>query len=529
MTEKGNKVKSEVQISLKSSAVPKDIDNNLVPFAEKQLRLAPGTITELEITSKSIDSRKAPPLLVYRAVVTIPDSCKGKFQEYSGKKAAAVIPENVWRHSESPVIVGTGPAGLFAGLYLALAGAKPLILDRGFPVAERDERYKKFLAGRKLDTESNLLIGEGGAGTFSDGKLYTGTKSPFARTVIEEFISAGAPQEIGYLSRPHIGSDYLKRAIPALRERIISLGGTFRFNSKVEDIMVKDGVCTGVVLAGGEKISTSAGVILACGLGGRELVRKVISKVDYALKSFQLGCRIEHPQEFIDLKQYKMSRPEALSAAEYHIVSRPANAPGVSSFCMCPGGRVVNATAWENASITNGVSDFARDGKFANSCLISTVTLPESFRLDDVYAMMEQVEREQFIRGGSDYAFPCQSAEDFLRRRATVKVGDHSCETGIVPGRIDDLLPKDSFAALAAALKHFDKLMPGFIKYGKFIGVESCVSSPVRLLRDENCESSVKKLYPAGEGPGLAGGIISAACDGMRCAENLLKRSVNNG
>lgn len=521
-------MKSEVQFSLNSAAVPRDIDGKLVPFAEKRLRLPAGTVEKLEIINKSIDSRKAPPQLIYRAVVTLPDSFKGKLPEYVEKGNASVIPENVWRHSDSPIIIGTGPAGLFAGLYLALAGAKPVILDRGFPVPEREERYKKFLAGRRLDPESNLLIGEGGAGTFSDGKLYTGTKSPFARRVIEEFISAGAPPETGYLARPHIGSDYLKRTIPALREKIISLGGSFRFNSKVTDLAVRNGVCTGVILDNGEKLTTSAGVILACGLGGRELIRKITQKAEFSLKSFQLGCRIEHPQEFIDLKQYKMSRPQALGAAEYHIVSRPKDAPGVSSFCMCPGGRIVNATAWENASITNGVSDFARDGKFANSCLISTITLPESFRMDEIFAAMENIEKEQFLRGGSDYAFPCQSAEDFLRRKATSKVPDHACETGIVPGRIDDLLPKESFAALAAALKHFDRLMPGFIKYGKFIGVESCVSSPVRILRDENCESSLKKLFPAGEGPGLAGGIISAACDGMRCAENLL-RSVHNG
>ena len=522
-------MKSEVQFSVSSSAVPRGIDSMLIPFAEKKLRLPAGSITDLKITNKSIDSRKAPPQLMYRAVITLPDSFKNRFPEYSDRQDASPVPENIWRHPDSPIIVGTGPAGLFAGLYLALAGAKPVILDRGFPVPERDERYKKFLASRILDPESNLLIGEGGAGTFSDGKLYTGTKSPFSRMVINEFISAGAPEEIGYLSRPHIGSDYLKRAIPALRQKIISLGGTFRFNCKVDGIIEKDGVCSGVVLADGEKITSSAGVILACGLGGRELIRKITAggKIASALKSFQLGCRIEHPQEFIDVRQYKMSRPEALGAAEYHIVSRPKDAPGVSSFCMCPGGRVVNATAWENASITNGVSDFARDGEFANSCLISTITLPESFKAEQVYALMEKIEREQFIRGGSDYAFPCQSAEDFLRRQSSVKIGSHACETGIVPGRIDDLLPKESFAALAAALKHFDRLMPGFIRHGKFIGVESCVSSPVRILRDENCESTLPKLFPAGEGPGLAGGIISAACDGMRCAECLVRRVHN--
>ena len=517
-------MKSEVQFSVNAAAAPRNIDDNLIPYAARALRVKAEDIGKYEIIGKSIDSRKKTPQIIYRLAVELPDAFASKFPAYEKSSRKPDIPCDVWKQGDSPIVVGTGPAGLFAALYLAMAGAKPLILDRGLVVEERVKEHEKFLASRELNEESNLLIGEGGAGTFSDGKLYTGTKSPFARMVIDEFIRCGAPAEIGYLSRPHIGSDKLKAAIPVLRKRIIELGGTFRFQSHVADLLIKDGVCRGVCLADGETLTTSSGVLLACGLGGRELMKKLISSgVGYEIKSFQLGCRIEHPQEFIDVRQYSMSRPEALGAAEYHIVSRPKNAAGVSSFCMCPGGKVVNASAWKNRSITNGMSNFARDGKFANSCLIATLDFAGRAKANEIFQMAERIESELFLRGGSDYAFPCQSAKDFLARRASNGRFEHDCETGIVAGRIDDLLPSEIYRALAEAVKHFDRLMPGFAAEGKFIGVESFVSSPVRLLRDENGENTIKRLFPAGEGPGLAGGIISAACDGMKAAEKLLK------
>lgn len=519
-------MKSEIKFSIDAISAPKNVDNMLRQYASQQTGIPFADIQDIKIITKSIDSRKERPLLVYKAVAELPDSYLACREPYQEKNPAFELPRDVWKHPDSPVIVGTGPAGLFAAYYLAAAGAKPLILDRGFPVEERVKRHEEFLKTRKLDTESNLLIGEGGAGTFSDGKLYTGTRSPFSRTVIEELIRCGAPEEIGYLARPHVGSDKLRTAVANLRKRIISMGGEFRFGCEVRNLIVKDGVCCGVELGSGEKISTGAGVIVACGLGGRELVRNIISSgAAYTMKNYQIGCRIEHPQEFIDCKQYHtMSRPEALGAAEYHMVSRPAKSLPVSTFCMCPGGTIVNASAWENHSITNGMSNFARDGKFANSCLIATTKFLPGTTPDRAYELISRMEKELFIRGGRDYAFPCQRADDFLRDNDTYSHNlESSCETGIVPGRINDMLTPQVRDGICAALTYFDRIMRGFIRRGNFVGVESCVSSPVRIDRGETGESNIRNFFPSGEGMGLAGGIISAACDGMRSAENLLK------
>lgn len=519
-------MKSEIKFSVDAVTAPKDIDSNIIKYAAKHAGIPQSDIADIRIISKSIDARKDTPLLVYKTVADIPDKYAQRFAPYTPRPSVLELPQNEWKHSDRPIVVGTGPAGLFAAFYLAASGAKPIVIDRGLPVEERVKKHHEFLETRKLDTESNLLIGEGGAGAYSDGKLYTGTRSPFARLVIEEFIRCGAPAEIGYLARPHIGSDCLKTVIANLRKRIISLGAEFRFSTQVTDLIVKDGVCRGVKLANGEKLATDAGVIVACGLGGRELVRNIISSgAAYSLKNYQVGCRIEHPQSFIDLKQYHTkSRPESLGAAEYHMVSRPSKALPVSSFCMCPGGRIVNATAWENRCITNGMSEFARDGEFANSCLIATVKFPADTTLDFAYGAIERVEKELFIRGAKDYAFPAQRAIDFLNDDASYNCRiKSSCETGIVPGRVNDIFNSQVRNAICAALNYFDRIMRGFISYGNFIGIESCVSSPVRIERNENGESSIKKFFPSGEGMGLAGGIISAACDGLKSAENLFR------
>ena len=508
---------SGIRISARSTA--EGFEKRLRGKAAGILDLHPRELGNIRIIGKSIDSRGREPVLLFKIAVEVPDDAP--FAPWVMPEAAVpVFPENI--SLKNPVVVGTGPAGIFCGLALAMAGTDPVIIDRGPCVEERCGGIEKFLNSRQLDENCNLLIGEGGAGTFSDGKLYTGTHDKMARFVLQTFVEAGAPPEILYLARPHIGTDFLKVAAAGLRRRIVELGGSFKFNTQVTDIVVRDGKCSGVVCADGSVISAPA-VVIACGLGGRELARNLMKKADFELKPFQLGCRIEHPQESIDFRQYHGKRPELLGAAEYHLVSRPGGSLlPVSSFCMCPGGTIVNASAWQNACATNGMSDFSRSGEFANACLISTLSPDFSGSVEKAFDLIERIERASFRLGGRDYSFPAQDAAGFLRNEVILRNRRTSCHTGITPGDVRSLLPAPTASALAAALKFFDRQLPGFIKNGKFIGVEPCVSSPLRFSRKENGFSSVDNLILSGEGAGASGGIISAACDGLRAAKALI-------
>ncbi len=515
-------------------AAPGDIDARIGGVVADSFRLAPAEVREWRILSRSIDSRRGRPQLIYSLLFEADAAAAeraGLAVATADELAALAGPElelpadSTLRH---PLVVGTGPAGIFAALALALAGTRPVILDRGSDVERRYADYMAFLRSRELDEESNLLIGEGGAGTFSDGKLYTGTRDPRAAFVLDAFIEAGAPEEIRYQKRPHIGSDYLRVVAGNLRRRIEALGGEFRFGSHVVAPLIRNGCCRGVVISGGERIEAPVTVI-APGLGGRSLTAALEKAgVGCVFKSFQIGCRIEHPQEFIDRKQYHLtgSRPAALGAAEYHMVSRRlAGVPQVSSFCMCPGGEILNATAWRGCSITNGMSCFARSGEFANGCLIVTVP-PERFgSLQAAREAIGDLERRIFCAGGGDYTLPAQDAAAFLAGRAGLAQKRSSAAVGIVPGRLDRLVPEFLASGLRAALMQFDRNVPGFIRYGKLVGVETCVSSPIRFLRDpETLASTVPGLYLGGEGVGCAGGIMSAAVDGLKLARAILGR-----
>lgn len=507
-----------------------NIDGNLLPHLEKFLGLTPGTITDYKILKSRIDARKREVMLDYRLLLESDSALRGVPEAAPDdlallEKVELPLPEKIFLPA-NPVVIGTGPAGIFAALALALAGVKPIIIDRGQMMDERVRGQEKFLRTRILDEENNLLIGEGGAGAFSDGKLYTGTKDKLGRFVLQTLVEAGADQKISYRSRPHLGSDILPGIGVAMRRKIEALGGVFRFGSEVVDIVENNGRCSGVVLKNGEKISAPA-VLLAPGLGGRALLRKISAKVESALKPFQIGCRIEHPQEWVDMRQYHGSRPEALESAEYHLVDHPeCDALQVSSFCMCPGGRIVNASAWRDHSTTNGVSDHLRSGKFANSCLIATV-LPEVSRsAEKAFELIEHLERRLFVLGGSDYTFPAQDASGFIAGKEILSLRESDCESGIVPGRIDLLVPDFLGRALRFALRDFDRKMPGFIRYGKLVGIECCVSSPLRLLRDEAMQTTLPGLFASGEGVGAAGGIVSAACDGLRTALKMLSIAI---
>ena len=495
------------------------LEKRLRDKAAGMLALPPGELGRITVLGRSTDARGREPLLNFRLAVEVPDACPLPARETH----PVPVPELPQAENlKNPVVVGTGPAGIFCALALAMAGTDPVIIDRGPKIDERTSGVENFLKTRELDENCNLLVGEGGAGTFSDGKLYTGTHDRMAAFVLHTLHEAGAPREILVLARPHIGTDYLKTAAAGLRRKIEALGGRFLFNTRVTGVAAEGDRCTGVRCADGGVIHAPAAVI-ACGLGGRELVRGLMEKIRWEPKPFQLGCRIEHPQDFIDRRQYHGPRPELLGASEYHLVSRPAgNILPVSSFCMCPGGTVVNASAWRGHCATNGMSDFSRSGRFANACLITTMPpLPP----DEAFGLIENIEQSLFAMGGKDYTFPAQDAAAFLRGEKSLRLRETSCATGITPGNVRALLPEAAAKALSEALRFFDRQLPGFVKYGKIIGAEPCVSSPLRFLRDPDGTSSLENCFLAGEGAGAAGGIVSAACDGLRIARSLLLKN----
>lgn len=511
----------------------RNIDLKLKPHIAVFCRTTTENIGEYKILSKSIDARSRVPMLIYSLTAEVGNLAAIP----AGSAEAAEADANYSLDSlklqlsgalvKNPLIVGTGPAGLMAAYILAACGCEPVIFDRGFDVARRKSDIDSFHQTRQLNPESNYLLGEGGAGTFSDGKLYTRTRDSRISFILQAFVDAGAPPEILYLNHPHIGSDILPVMVRNIRKKIEDMGGRFYFGRGVKSLLLKDGVCAGVKTSDGETHQAPV-VMLAHGLGGRELSGELMRQgIEHQPKGFQIGCRIEHLQEFIDRNQYHLSkRPACLGAAEYNLVSRPPekfNVAGVTTFCMCPGGEIVPSTAFEGQLSTNGMSRYARGGKFANSCMIATIP-PETFAHPaDAYDFLNELERRAFKLGGGDYTAPAQDAAAFVRREKHLSPGETSYSFGMRPARLDELLPEPISRALATALPHFEKIFPGFMKSGRIVGIETCISSPARFSRNpENMENHVKKLYIAGEGAGFAGGIMSAAVDGLKIAEKIL-------
>lgn len=516
-----------------------DPDRIVCRYLCKNLGVRESDITRCIIKSKSIDSRRGLPQIVYSLFVESKLDLAGlrtkirvEIVDYAAV-AKKISPElHIAKNisNNSPIIVvGTGPAGIFAALALSRAGFKVIIFDRGRNVDERSADWQKFLQSRELDEESNLLIGEGGAGTFSDGKLFTRTKDPDSNFVLKTFVEHGAPEDTLYLKRPHIGSDILVNIARSMRHEIESLGGEFRFGTEVKSVLIENGVAAGIITAQKEKIYGSA-VLMAHGLGGRALTREMIrQQIPYELKGFQIGCRIEHPQYLIDRQQYHLKqRPLSLGSAEYNFVSAAddrTGIKGVSTFCMCPGGELVMASAWRNQLTSNGMSLRARDGEFANSCLIMSLDGRDFADADGAYEFLERYEKSAFEAGGGNYTLPAQSAAGFLHGREEIIYRESSSQTGVAAARLDLIFPRDMRNALRRALLNFQKKCPFFIDCGQFAGIESCVSSPVRFVRDgESRESGLKNLYLCGEGAGYAGGIMSGAIDGLRAASVIAEK-----
>ncbi len=427
-----------------------------------------------------------------------------------------------------PVIIGCGPCGLFAALVLAQSGFCPIILERGKAVRERTKDTFGFWRTRKLDPESNVQFGEGGAGTFSDGKLHTQIKDPkhVGRKVLTEFVSAGAPPEILYAAKPHIGTFRLVKVIENMRQTIESLGGEFRFESRVDDLVIENGKIRGVVLGDGTLIE-SEHVILAVGHSARDTFQMLHDKgVSMAPKPFSIGFRIEHPQSLID--QCRLG-PNAgnplLGAADYKLVFHCKNGRSVYSFCMCPGGTVVAAASEPGRLVTNGMSQYSRNERNANAAIVVGI-FPDDFPGHPLAGMelQRQLEEKAFVLGGANYNAPCQLVGDFLAGKPSTKLGSviPSYQPGVTPCDLSSALPAYAIEAIREALPAFERWIPGFTMHDAVLtGIETRTSSPVRITRNpDDCQSvNIKGLYPAGEGAGYAGGILSSAVDGIQAAE----------
>jgi uncharacterized FAD-dependent dehydrogenase len=436
----------------------------------------------------------------------------------------------------SPIVVGSGPAGLFCAYILALAGARPILLERGDEAAVRKERVDTFWRGGTLDPESNVQFGEGGAGTFSDGKLNTGVhdKSGRGMFVLETFVKMGAPGDILYDAKPHVGTDHLVRVVSSLREEIRKLGGNVRFRTRVEQLLIRDGRVTGVLTSSGERIESGA-VVLAIGHSARDTFSMLASlRVPMERKPFAVGLRVEHPQELINRSQYGADVVPAAGPAPYKLTHRCADGRGVYSFCMCPGGYVVNASSEPGMLAINGMSNRAREGMNANSAIVVTVG-PEDFHalceekeaesvLSGMY-FQRQLERRAFaLRSG---AVPVQRLADF-RRGAEGGIGSVSPQImgSFAPANTRELFPEAIAASIDEGMHAFGRKIRGFDDDDAlFSAVESRTSSPIRILRDAGGQSEIRGLYPCGEGAGYAGGITSAAIDGIRTAEKVLEFS----
>ncbi|MGR8942412.1 MAG: NAD(P)/FAD-dependent oxidoreductase [Gammaproteobacteria bacterium] len=448
-------------------------------------------------------------------------------------RPVAQAPENL---EKRPVVIGFGPCGLFAGLLLAEMGFRPIILERGKPVRERTRDTFGLWRKREFNPESNVQFGEGGAGTFSDGKLYTQIKDPhhYGRKVLTEFVSAGAPPEIIYLSKPHIGTFRLVSMIEEMRRKIETLGGEIRFQSRVEDILIESGTVRGLVLAGGEHIVTDH-VVLAVGHSARDTFKMLYDRGVYIeAKPFSIGFRIEHPQSLIDRCRFgKHAGHPLLGAADYKLVHHCKNGRSVYSFCMCPGGTVVAATSEPGHVVTNGMSQYSRNERNANSGIVVGIT-PEDYPGHPLAGidLQRQLEKTAFQLGGGTYDAPGQLVGDFLAGRASTRLGSvlPSYTPGVHLCDLSTALPAYAVEAIREALPAFDKKVPGFAMADAVLtGVETRTSSPIRIKRNDHYQSlNTRGLFPAGEGAGYAGGIMSAAIDGIKVAEAVALDMIRN-
>ena len=515
-------------------------DEQLRPALLAHLGLTSDELLDFTLFKRSYDARKknAELCFIYTIDFQVTDEA-ALLARFPDDRHLSIAPDTAYKPvgqapselSERPIVVGFGPCGIFAGLLLAQQGFKPIILERGKSVRERTKDTWGLWRKNVLNPESNVQFGEGGAGTFSDGKLYSQIKDPkhLGRKVLQEFVKAGAPEEIMYVSKPHIGTFRLTGVVADMRQQIEALGGEVRFEQKVSDVLIEDGQLRGVVLDSGEQLA-SRHVILALGHSARDTFRMLHSRGVYMeAKPFSVGFRIEHPQSLIDRARLgKFAGHPKLGAADYKLVHHAKNGRSVYSFCMCPGGTVVAATSEPNRVVTNGMSQYSRNERNANAGIVVGITPEQDFPGGPLAGieLQERLESHAYVLGGSTYEAPGQLVGDFIAGKASTALG--SVEPSYKPGvHLVDLasaLPDFAIEAIREALPAFDKQIRGFAMHDAVLtGIETRTSSPLRITRGDDLQSlNTKGLYPAGEGAGYAGGILSAGVDGIRIAEAVI-------
>lgn len=555
---------TEIKLPLTTSAETGHTDAEIRAALIKKLAINAADLVSFSIFKRGVDARKSHAILfVYSLDVVVNGEAKllqklAKDQHIkptpdtdyksvtSNHLSTNITPVNLTATKSRPVIVGFGPAGIFAALILAQAGFKPIVLERGKAVRERTKDTFNFWRKSELSPESNVQFGEGGAGTFSDGKLWSQIKDPkhYSRKVLQEFVAAGASPEIMYVSHPHIGTFRLVGMVETMRKTIESLGGEIRFESRVDDIEIANNKVQSVVLASGERMVTNH-LVLAVGHSARDTFEMIYKKgIFVEAKPFSIGFRIEHPQSLIDKARYGNSYSEdllsKLGSAEYKLVHHASNGRSVYSFCMCPGGTVVAAASEEGRVVTNGMSQYSRNERNANAGIVVGITPEVDYPGDSSQygplagiALQRKLESNAYVLGGSNYAAPAQLIGDFLANKPSTQLGEvlPSYTPGVHLTNLDSALPEFAISAIREAIPQFAKQVRGYdLADGLLTGVETRTSSPIRIKRDDETLQSIntKGLYPCGEGAGYAGGILSAGVDGIRVAE-AVSLSMTNG
>ena len=519
--------------------------DELLPAVAARLGISLDDVIEFTLFKRSYDARgKSTQIFLSYTVDVVVRHPEAVLQKHLNDKNIGATPDTSYHFvghandlsnaKKRPVVIGFGPCGIFAALILAQMGLKPIVLERGQAVRQRTQDTWGLWRKNVLNPESNVQFGEGGAGTFSDGKLYSQIKDPkfYGRKVLNEFVKAGAPEEILYVAKPHIGTFRLVSMVEKMRAEMIALGAEIRFGTRVEDVLIEAGQVQGVQLADGEIIE-SKHVVLALGHSARDTFEMLHARrVFMEPKPFSIGFRIEHPQSLIDKARFgKYAGHPILGAADYKLVHHASNGRAVYSFCMCPGGTVVAATSEPNRVVTNGMSQYSRNERNANSGIVVSIN-PSDYPADSPdNAALAGIEFQRFWEsrafelGGGDYSAPAQLVGDFVEGRSSSVLGSvvPSYKPGVKLGSLDASLPDYAIEAIREALPKFEKQIKGYyLNDAVLTGVETRTSSPLRITRDAQMQSlNVKGLYPAGEGAGYAGGILSAGVDGIKVAEAL--------